>query len=159
MEIAHLSGFAIFAGSVVVALGSLASAWLTKKHEARARRASESKVGRQKLYAQFIEEASKLYVDALVRDQAEASAIVGIYALIGRMRMMSNVDVVENAEAVIRTILSTYSRPNKMFPELQNIMLNGGFFDPLLAFSEVCRDELHDPLSHSKLFWRHFDRL
>ena len=55
MEIAHLSGFAAFAGSVVVALGSLASAWLTKKHEARARRASENKVGRQKLYAQFIE--------------------------------------------------------------------------------------------------------
>ena len=53
MELAHLSGFAVFAGSVVVALGTLASAWLTKKHEARARRASENKVGRQKLYAQI----------------------------------------------------------------------------------------------------------
>jgi hypothetical protein len=148
MEPAHLSGFAVFAGSVVVALGSLASAWLTKKHEARTRRASENKVGRQKLYAQFIEEASKLYVDALVRDQAEASAMVGIYALISRMRMVSNADVVENAEAVIRTILSTYSRPNKTFPELQNHMLNRGFVDPLLNFSEVCRDELRD-FSHS----------
>ena len=110
MEPAQLSGFAVFAGSVVVALGSLASAWLTKKHEARARRASENKVGRQKLYAQFIEEASKLYVDALVRDQAEASAMVGIYALISQMRMASNANVVEKAEAVIRTILGTYSR-------------------------------------------------
>ena len=63
--------------------------------------------------------ASKLYVDALVRDQAEAFAIVGIYALISRMGMMSNADVVENAEAVIRTTLSTYSRPIKTFPELQ----------------------------------------
>ena len=136
----------------MVALGSLASAWLTKKHEARARRTSENKVGRQKLYAQFIEEASKLYVDALVRDQAEASAMVGIYALISRMRMVSHADVVEKAEAVIRTILSTYSRPNKTFPELQNLMLNRGFVDPLLTFSEICRDELRD-LPSRKAAW------
>ena len=116
----------------------------TKKHEARAKRASENKVGRQKLYAQFIEEASKLYMDALVRDQAEPSAIVSIYALISQMRMASNANVVEKAEAVIRTILATYSRPNKTFPELQNLVLNRGFVDPLLNFSEVCRDELRD---------------
>ena len=144
MDPAHFSGFAVFAGSVVVALSSLVSAWLSKKHEARARRASENKVGRQKLYAQFIEEASKLYMDALVRDQAETSAMVSIYALISQMRMASNANVVEKAEAVIRTILSTYSRPNKTFPELQNLMLNSGFVDPLLNFSEVCRDELRD---------------
>ena len=144
MELAHLSGFAVFAGSVVVALGTLASAWLTKKHEARARRASENKVGLQKLYARFIEEASKLYMDALVRDQADASAMVSIYALISRMRMASNANVVENAEDVIRTILTTYSRPNKTFPELQNILLNRKFVDPLLTFSEVCREELRD---------------
>ena len=144
MELAHLSGFAVFAGSVVVALGTLGSAWLTKKHEARARRASESKVGLQKLYARFIEEASKLYMDALVRDEADASAMVSIYALISRMRMTSNANVIENAEDVIRTILTTYSRPNKTFPELQNILLNRKFVDPLLTFSEVCREELRD---------------
>jgi hypothetical protein len=114
MELAHLSGFAVFAGSVVVALGTLASAWLTKKHEARARRASENKVGLQRLYSRFMEEASKLYMDALVRDQADASGMVRIYALISRMRMASNAAVVENAEAVIRTILTTYSRPNNV---------------------------------------------
>jgi hypothetical protein len=103
----------------VGALTSLVSSWLIKKHEARAKRASENKVGRQRLYAQFIEEASKLYVDALVRDQAEASAMVSIYALISKMRMASNANVVESTEAVILTILSAYSRPNKTFPELQ----------------------------------------
>ena len=58
--------------------------------------------------------------------------------------MSSDADVVEKAEAVIRTILSTYSRPNKTFPELQDLMLNRGLVDPLLHFSEVCRDELRD---------------
>ena len=152
MEPAHLSGFAVFAGSIVVALGSLLSAWLTKKHEARSRRVSKNTLGRQKLYAQFIEEASKLYMDALVRDQAEPSAMVSIYALISQMRMASRADVVEKAEAVIRTILGTYSRPNKTFPELQNLMLNRGFVDPLLSFSEVCRNELRD-LPSRKAAW------
>jgi hypothetical protein len=39
MDLAHLSGLAAFAGSVVVALTSLVSSWLIKKHEARAKRA------------------------------------------------------------------------------------------------------------------------
>jgi hypothetical protein len=33
----HLPGFAVFAGSVVVALSSPVSAWLTRRHEARAK--------------------------------------------------------------------------------------------------------------------------
>jgi hypothetical protein len=143
MDPAYLTGLAIFAGSVVGGLTSLTSAWLTKKHETGARRASENSVGRQKLYAQFMDEASKLYVDALVRDQAEPAAMVSIYALISKMRMVSHITVVESAEAVIRTIFTTYSRPNKTSPELQKLTLNREFVDPLLTFSEVCREELH----------------
>ena len=41
-------------------------------------------------------------------------------------------------------IVDTYLAPNKTFPELQNLMLERGFVDPLLNFSEVCRDELRD---------------
>src|SRR6478735_7780597 len=144
MDPAHLTGVAVFSGSVVGALISFLSAWLTKKHEARVHRASENKLGRQKLYAQFMEEASKLYVDALVRDQAEAPAMVSIYALISKMRMASHAKVVESAEAVIQTILKTYSRPNKTFPELKDLMLNREFVDPLLVFGKICRDELRD---------------
>ena len=142
MDPAYLTGLAIFSGSVVGALTSLTSAWLTKQHEARHQRASEAKLWRQRLCAQFIDEASKLYVDALVRDQAEAPAMVGLYALLSKIRMTSNADIVESAEAVIGTILRTYSCPNKSTPELQDLVLSRTFVDPLLAFSEVCRDEL-----------------
>ena len=64
-------------------------------------------------------------MDALVRDQAEPSAMVSIYALISQMRMASNANVVGKAEAVIRTILGTYSRPNKTFPELRDMVNRG----------------------------------
>ena len=89
---AYLTGLAIFSGSVVGALTSLTSAWLTKQHEARHQRASEAKLWRQRLYAQFIDEASKLYLDALVRDQAEALAMVGLYALLSKIRMTSTAE-------------------------------------------------------------------
>src|SRR4051794_16710398 len=144
MDPAYLSGLAVFSGSVVGALTSLVSATLTKKHEAHARRATENKLGCQKLYAQFIEEASKLYVDALVRDQPEPSAMVSLYALISKMRIVSDANVVENAEAVIQTILKTYSCPNKTVSELRDLLIKREFLDPLLPFSEVCRDDLHD---------------
>jgi hypothetical protein len=58
--------------------------------------------------------------------------------------MTSGVTVVESAEAVTRTILTTYSHPNKSSPELQELILNRTFVDPLLAFSELCRSDLRD---------------
>jgi hypothetical protein len=42
----------------------------------RAKQLSQDKNRRQKLYRQFIEEASKLYADVLVHSEAEISALV-----------------------------------------------------------------------------------
>ena len=70
--------------------------------------------------------------------------MVGLYALLSKIRMTSSANVVESAEAVIRTILRTNSCPNKSSPELQDLILKRKFVDPLLDFSEVCRDELRD---------------
>jgi len=75
-------------------LTSLGSAWLTQRHQDRARRISRDKAKRQRLYKQFIDEASKLYADALAHDQAEISALVSDYALISRMRVVSSSGVV-----------------------------------------------------------------
>jgi hypothetical protein len=98
------------------------------------------------LYKQFIDEASRLYADALVHDQAELSALVSVYALIGRMRVLSSPAVIEKAEAVVRTIIDAYFAPNKTFPELRELMSSHAM-DPLRAFSEQCREDLSDPQS------------
>ena len=122
-------------------LTSLASAWLTQHHQDRSTGLSQDKVRRQKLYKQFIGEASKLYADALARDKAEISALVSVYAPISRMRVVSSSAVVEKAEAVILMIVDTYFVPNKTFPEVRKLM-NNHAIDPLRAFSEECREEL-----------------
>jgi hypothetical protein len=141
MEPAYLPALAALAGSALGGLTSFASAWLTQHHQDRARRLSQDKARRQKLYKQFIDEASKLYADALVHDKAEVSALVNVYALVSRMRVLSSSAVVERAEAVLRMIVDTYFTPNKTFPELRSLM-NSHPIDPLRAFSEECRAEL-----------------
>jgi hypothetical protein len=141
MDSTYLPAVAALAGSAIGGLTSFASAWLTQQHQDRARRLSQDKSRREKLYKQFIDEASKLYADALVRNEAEVSAMVSVYALVSRMRVLSSSAVVEAAEAVNRMIVDTYFEPNKTFPELRGL-LKSHPIDPLRTFSEQCRAEL-----------------
>jgi hypothetical protein len=147
MNSPYLPALAALAGSAIGGLTSFASAWLTQHHQDRANRLSGEKTRRQKLYKQFIDEASRLYADALVHDQAEVSALVGIYALISRMRVVSSSAVVAKAEAVVRMIVDTYFVPNKSFPQFRE-MVNSHAVDPLRAFSEQCRAELQTLNDH-----------
>ena len=144
MNPAYLSALAALAGSAIGGLTSLGSAWLTQRHQDRATQHSRDKARRQKLYKQFIDEASKLYADALVHDQAEIAALVSVYALISRMRVVSSSAVVEKAESVVRVIIDTYFAPNKTFPEVRRL-INSHAMDPLRAFSDECRAELQIP--------------
>jgi hypothetical protein len=119
MDSTYLPAVAALAGSAIGGVTSFASAWLTQNPRDRARRLSQEKARRQKLYKQFIDEASKLYADAVVHDQVEVSAPVGIYALVSRMRVLSSSVVIEKAEVVNRPIIDTYFEPNRTFPELE----------------------------------------
>ena len=141
MNIALLPAFAALAGSAIGGLTSFASAWLTQHHQDRVKRLSGDKTRRQKLYKQFIDEASKLYADALVHDKAEVSALVSVYALISRMRVVSSSAVIEKADAVVHLIVDTYFTPNKTFSDVREL-LNGHAVNPLRSFSEECRAEL-----------------
>jgi hypothetical protein len=137
---AYLPALAALAGSAIGGLTSFASAWLTQEHQARANRLSRDKARRRKVYKQFIDEASKLYADALVHD-LEVSALVSVYALVSRMRVLSSPTVIRKAEAVVRMIVETYLAPNRTAPELHEL-LSAHAIDPLRAFSEECRAEL-----------------
>jgi hypothetical protein len=143
MNPAYLPALAALAGSATGGLTSFASTWLTLRRQGRSTRLSRDRVRRQKLYKLFIDEASKLYADALVHDEAEVSALVRAYALISRMRVLSSPAVVEQAEAVVRMIADTYFAPNKTFPEVRKLMASRAI-DPLRTFSEECRAELQD---------------
>jgi hypothetical protein len=105
MNPTYLSAFAALAGSVIGGLTTLAAAWVTQRHQANVQWFLQEKTRRQELYQQFIEEAAKLYVDALTHDQAAIPPLVNLYTLINKMRVVSNPGAVERADTVNRMIL------------------------------------------------------
>jgi hypothetical protein len=139
MELAFIPAVAAFSGSASGALATVLTSWVSQRRGDRARLRSQTNSKREELYKSFIEEASRLYADALVKDKTEVSELVALYALIGRMKILSSDEVIEAAEKVGRLILETYLSPNRTFVDLPDLLHE---VDPLRDFSEACRREL-----------------
>ncbi|HTX54619.1 MAG TPA: hypothetical protein VMD08_14515 [Candidatus Baltobacteraceae bacterium] len=144
MDGATLSATAALAGSVVGGLTAFATSALTQRAQVRAQELASDRTARETLYRDFIVEASRLYGDALVHDKVEVSSLVGIYAMVSRMRVRSSPRIIENADRVARTIVETYFKPNKTLRELWDLLeSNSNAIDPLRGFSDACREELN----------------
>jgi hypothetical protein len=139
MDLTYIHAVAAFSGSASGTLATVLTGLFTQRREDRALRRSRATSQCQELYRSFVEEASSLYADALVNDTSETSKLVDLFALIGRMRILSSNEVVEAAEKTGRLIIETYLFPNKTFVDLPEV-LDG--MDPLRRFSEACRPEL-----------------
>ena len=110
MDTAYLSVFAALAGSAIGGLTSIANAWLTQHAQARAQQLAQEQAKREELYGKFIDEASKLFADALQHQTEEASALVGLYALISRIRLRSSPQVTELADRLHNSLSRPISR-------------------------------------------------
>jgi uncharacterized protein Yka (UPF0111/DUF47 family) len=140
MEPATISALAALAGATIGGVTSFAATWLTQRTQARVQGLTHSLTVREQLYKAFIKEASKLYADALVHEISDISNLVGLYAMISEMRVISARNTVEGADKVARLIVNTYRSPNKSLPELED-MVNRGAIDVLQTFSEAARQE------------------
>lgn len=96
---------------------------------------------REHLYTEFIEEASKLFTDALTHQLEEPSKFVRLYALVGNLRLCASANVIVKAQEVMRQIVETYNLPNMDFRNLEDSREYET--DVLRAFSEACREDLH----------------
>jgi hypothetical protein len=141
MDSAYLSASAALAGSIIGGVTSLAATWISQNSQIRAQQYIQGKIRREELYRAFIEEASRLYGDAVMNSEPETAKLVGLYAMVSRMRVISSPAVVQNAEKIARAILDTYFGPNITLRELHEHMKSEGL-DPLRNFSEACREEL-----------------
>ena len=140
MDAPVITAVAAVTGAAVGGLTSGVASWLIQKTQARTQWLAQEKLLRQELYKEFIEEASRCYIDALQHGKPDVPALVGLYAKVARMRVLSSQTVLEHAEQIERTILDTYLEPDKTFPELRE-MVNSGSIDLLRSFSEACRIE------------------
>ncbi len=143
MDGAYVSALAALAGSVIGGVTSLVATWLSQNAQARMQRIIQATINRQELYKAFIEDASSLYGDALVSDEAKVSRFVGLYAMTSRMRILSSPAVVDAAESAIHAIVEEYFKPNMTLRELHRVRGSvRDALDPLRRFSEACREDL-----------------
>jgi hypothetical protein len=135
-----VTALAALAGTAVGGFTSVVAGWLSQRLQVRAQWFARENNRRQVLYREFIEEASKCYVDALQHDDADIPGLVGLYAKLGRMRVLSSDPVVKSADEIAKKILDTYLEPDKSFVELRDMAKNGTI-DLLYRFSLACREE------------------
>src|SRR3974390_904289 len=122
MDASAITAIAGLVGAAIGGLTSVLASWLTPRPQAAAQLPAHDLVRRQELYKEFIEEASKCYVHALQHEEADISTLVGVYAKLGRMRLLSSPKVLESAEQIERKIVDTYLAPNKTFLEFREMI-------------------------------------
>ncbi len=140
MDAVYLSAVSVLAGAMIGGGTSLAASWLTQRAQFTSQRLMHDIAGREELYRDFIEEASKLFADAYEHSEADTSKLVRLYALVSRMRVRSPTPVIDKADGVMRLIIDTYSAPNKTFRDVHEL-LEQNTLDPMRAFAEACRKE------------------
>ena len=140
MNSVMVPALAAIAGSLVGALGSAAGTWITARHQDRRDLLGKQIARREGLYSDFIGESARLLVDAMQHNVSDVQTLLPIYALLSRIRLSSSEPVLQEAEQVINTIVSTYPQPNLTPEQIESRAVSGE--DPLRQFSDTCRSEL-----------------
>ena len=71
----------------------------------------------------------------------DVTGLVGLYAMVGRMRLVSDQPVIDAAMGIERTIIETYLGPDETVRELM-VNARQGKMSFLVEFSEACRKDL-----------------
>jgi hypothetical protein len=149
MDAAVLSALSAVVGSVI----GFATSWMSQRTQSR-RQAIEAEIKkREKLYAEFITECSRLAIDALDHSLDTPDKILNLYALENLIRLCASESVVAATEQVVAWIGQQYMKENLAPGELRQLVLTAfedprKRNDPLKPFSETCRRELEN-LGHA----------
>lgn len=137
---ASITALAAIAGSVVGGLASFATTFFTQRNQAHRDLVSRDVAKREELYSQFIKEATNLFIDSLDKTLDNPASLIGLYSLVGRVRLIAGDEVLLRAEKVTHRILESYTRPPIKFEDLYKLARDP-HVDPLKEFTEACREE------------------
>ena len=118
MDPAYLSALSALAGATIGGLTSFATSWTTQWTQFRHAHREAEKAKLEALYNDFIAEAARLRGDALTHQTEEITGLVQLYALLGRMRLVSDRLVVVAAMRAVDIIIETYLGPNRTLHEM-----------------------------------------
>ena len=141
MDQSIISALAAVLGSLVGGASTITTAWFTQKAQSRRESVNAEIRRRELVYTEFINECSKLAIDAFNHTLDNPATLMNAYALLNRIRLTSSDPVVDAADQTIKGIVEQYFRPNLSMEELHK-MTASGRADPLKEFSVSAREEL-----------------
>ena len=142
MDSSLISALAVLTGAATGGTVSFLGSWLVHQREVRVQWLAQDKLRRQNLHKEFIEEASKCYIDALQHHKPDILLLVVLYAKTSEMRVISSPEVLAAAECVVGRVVDTYSKPDIAFTDLElKMLVENESFDLLRDFSDSCRRE------------------
>ena len=147
MDPAVITALAAVMGSIVGGLTSFATTYFTQRNQAHRDFLSRDVANREELYSQFIKEATNLYADSLDKPLTNPTTLIGMYSLVGRIRLVSSDKVLAAAEKVADSIIVSYSRPPIKFEDVYKVWREE-HVDPFKEFTEACREERKATLMH-----------
>ena len=136
-----ITALAAIFGSLAGASATIATTWISQRAQGRQTLLEAAVRGKEDLYTQFIEESSKLIIDALDHALDEPAKLFRVYALLNRIRLNSSDAVVSAAERALRLVVEQYYRPNISKEDISTLVLSS-YKDPLKDFSQECRVEI-----------------
>jgi hypothetical protein len=135
-----ISAFSALAGSAIGAMASVATTWLTQRHQDHSNRLTQKGSHRERLFSEFIDQASSTYADGIVQERLDDPAkLVPMYATINKLRLFATPSTISAAEAVLERIVETYEAPLTAL-DAPNARIAA--HDVLRTFAESCRTEL-----------------
>jgi len=148
MNTAWISAFSAIMGSLVGALTSVLTTYVSQRSQIRRDFLNKQFAQRETLYCEFINEAALLFADSLQHEIEKTESLVNIYAILNRIRLKSSAEVVRAAMTTIDDIIASYNRPNLTAEQLrgftpEELHSRANESDPLRKFGEACRKELN----------------
>src|SRR5688572_24259535 len=143
MDNSVVTAMAALFGSLIGGLTTLATAWLSQRHNTRNQRLREEIAKREALYGAYIDEASERMIDALGHEISDANQIVRMYGLFCRIQLVCSGPVLDTAEQLMKKTAEVYALPNITVEDLLRSARESSVeSDPIIAFSRACRHEL-----------------
>jgi hypothetical protein len=141
MESNLITALAGVLGSVTGASAAIATSWISQRSQTVRERAKSETRKRETLYGEVITEASQRLAEAFDHSLDKPETLVKLYAILGRIRLVSSGAVLTAAEECCDRVVELYVKPNRTMAEIFTT-LHSGELEALKHFSDACRVEL-----------------
>ena len=101
---------------------------------------SKDVANREQHYSEFIRQTPQLYIASLDRTLDKPASLIGMYSLIGRIRLIGTEAVFIAAENIGKEIIGAYNRPLMTVQEVHKFAMERRI-DPRREFTQACRAE------------------